>query len=60
MIREAIGPIAAFRLAVAVKALPRTRSGKTCRKSIADLARNKAIKVILGHYFCLLCNLTHI
>lgn len=45
MVRELIGPIAAFRLAVAVRALPRTRSGKTCRKSISDLARDKDIKV---------------
>lgn len=45
MVRELIGPIAAFRLAVAVRGLPRTRSGKTCRKSIADLARDKDIKV---------------
>lgn len=46
--RELIGPIAAFRLAVAVTGLPRTRSGKTCRKSIADLAKNKLVKVMHG------------
>lgn len=46
MVRELVGPIAAFRLAAAVKGLPRTRSGKVCRKSIADLARDKQIKVI--------------
>lgn len=46
MVRELIGPIASFRLSAAVKALPRTRSGKTCRKSMADLARNKTVKVI--------------
>lgn len=45
MVRELIGPIASFRLAVAVKGLPRTRSGKTCRKSISDLAKNKLVKV---------------
>lgn len=45
MIRELIGPIAAFRLSAAVRGLPRTRSGKTSRKSIADLARNKLVKV---------------
>lgn len=45
MVRELIGPIASFRLAVSVRGLPRTRSGKTCRKSIADLARDKQIKV---------------
>lgn len=47
LVRELIGPIAAFRLSAAVIALPRTRSGKTTRKSIADLARNKKIKVTL-------------
>lgn len=45
MVRELIGPVASFRLTAAVKALPRTRSGKTCRKSIADLARDKVVKV---------------
>ncbi|KAG4065188.1 hypothetical protein HA402_007585 [Bradysia odoriphaga] len=43
--REIIGPIAAFRLVAAVQALPRTRSGKTMRKVMADLARNKQIIV---------------
>jgi acyl-coenzyme A synthetase/AMP-(fatty) acid ligase len=45
MVRELIGPIAAFHVAAAVRGLPRTRSGKTARKSIADLARNKFVKV---------------
>jgi len=44
-VRELIGPIAAFRVCAAVSALPRTRSGKTARKSVADLARNKQIKI---------------
>jgi propionyl-CoA synthetase len=45
MVRELIGPIAAFHVAAAVTGLPRTRSGKIARKSIADLARNKSVKV---------------
>jgi propionyl-CoA synthetase len=45
MVRELIGPIAAFRVAAAVTGLPRTRSGKTARKSIADLARNRFVKI---------------
>ncbi|XP_066998771.2 acyl-CoA synthetase short-chain family member 3, mitochondrial [Anabrus simplex] len=45
MVRELIGPIAAFRSAAAVRGLPRTRSGKTARKSISDLARNKFVKI---------------
>ena len=45
LVRQLIGPIAAFRVSGEVRALPRTRSGKTCRKAIADLARSKQIKV---------------
>ncbi|XP_050315471.1 acyl-CoA synthetase short-chain family member 3, mitochondrial-like [Anthonomus grandis grandis] len=45
MVREYLGPVASFRLAIGVKALPTTRSGKICRKSIADLARNKLKKI---------------
>lgn len=45
MVRETMGPVAAFKHAVAIRALPQTRSGKICRKSISDLARNKDIKV---------------
>nr|XP_018908604.1 PREDICTED: acyl-CoA synthetase short-chain family member 3, mitochondrial [Bemisia tabaci] len=45
LVRELIGPIAAFHLSAAVSGLPRTRSGKTSRKSISDLARNKLVKI---------------
>ncbi|XP_014272884.1 acyl-CoA synthetase short-chain family member 3, mitochondrial [Halyomorpha halys] len=45
MVRRLIGPIAALRQCVAVSALPRTRSGKTARKSIADMARDKPVKI---------------
>nr|CAD7598120.1 unnamed protein product [Timema genevievae] len=45
MVRELIGPIAAFRHSAAVSGLPRTRSGKIARKSIADLARSKPVKI---------------
>ncbi|XP_015122722.1 acyl-CoA synthetase short-chain family member 3, mitochondrial isoform X2 [Diachasma alloeum] len=44
-VRQLIGPIASFKLAGAVKGLPRTRSGKIIRKSIADLARSRVIKM---------------
>ena len=47
LVRELVGPVAAFKLIVPVKALPKTRSGKTARKTIADLARNK--KVLVFH-----------
>ncbi|EFN78203.1 Acyl-CoA synthetase short-chain family member 3, mitochondrial [Harpegnathos saltator] len=40
-----MGPIASFRVAAAITALPRTRSGKIIRKSIASLARSKQVKI---------------
>ncbi|XP_042220057.1 acyl-CoA synthetase short-chain family member 3, mitochondrial-like [Homarus americanus] len=45
VVRRLVGPVAAFRLSTRVKGLPRTRSGKTARKSIAELAQDKAIKI---------------
>lgn len=47
LVRELVGPVAAFRLVSAVATLPKTRSGKIARKSIADLARNKRVVVRL-------------
>lgn len=44
-VRKSLGPVAAFKLAVCVPALPRTRSGKTPRKTISDLAQNKIVQV---------------
>jgi len=44
-VRKSVGPVAAFKLAVQVGALPRTRSGKTPRKTIADMALDKAITI---------------
>ncbi|KAL1131229.1 hypothetical protein AAG570_010847, partial [Ranatra chinensis] len=44
-VRDLIGPIAALKICIPVSALPRTRSGKTARKSIADLASNKLVKI---------------
>ncbi|KAH8278566.1 hypothetical protein KR018_005243, partial [Drosophila ironensis] len=43
LIRDVVGPIAAFRLITAVNNLPRTRSGKTMRKAMADFARNERV-----------------
>lgn len=56
-IRSIMGPIASFRAAAAVTALPKTRSGKIIRKSIALLARSKHVKVttnknILRFFIC--------
>lgn len=44
-IREVVGPIASFRLVAPVKALPRTRSGKTMRKAMADFAKNEVVSL---------------
>ena len=44
-VRNLIGPIASFRIAAAVKALPRTRSGKIIRKSISNLAHSRLVKI---------------
>src|SRR5262249_55952840 len=38
LIREKIGPVAAFKLAIAVARLPKTRSGKILRGTIKKLA----------------------
>lgn len=43
LIRDIIGPIASFKLVSPVEMLPRTRSGKTMRKSMADFAQNKQV-----------------
>ncbi|XP_040078418.1 acyl-CoA synthetase short-chain family member 3, mitochondrial [Ixodes scapularis] len=45
LVRMDVGPVAAFRLATSVPALPKTRSGKIPRKTIADLARGKPVKI---------------
>ena len=44
-VREDLGAVAAFKLVTRVAGLPRTRSGKTARKTIADLADGKQIKI---------------
>ena len=44
-VRSDLGAVAAFKLVTRVAGLPRTRSGKTARKTIADLADGKQIKI---------------
>lgn len=44
-VRDLIGPIASFHLCASVQGLPRTRSGKTARKSLANLASGKKVIV---------------
>eukprot|EP00752_Nemacystus_decipiens_P001146 g1146.t1 len=42
-VREEIGPVAAFKNAVVVKRLPKTRSGKILRRSISGLADGQQV-----------------
>lgn len=51
LVRESIGPVAAFRKVLFVKALPKTRSGKIPRSSLANLVNGKPYKVGgVAHY----------
>jgi propionyl-CoA synthetase len=45
MVRDRIGPVAAFKMATVVKRLPKTRSGKILRGTIQKIADNKECKV---------------
>jgi propionyl-CoA synthetase len=42
LIREKIGPVASFRLAITVARLPKTRSGKILRGTIKKIADGEA------------------
>ncbi|TDL75094.1 propionyl-CoA synthetase [Palleronia sediminis] len=45
LVRDHIGPVAAFRLAVVVDRLPKTRSGKILRRTMASVADGEAVAV---------------
>lgn len=45
LVRETVGPVAAFRKVLFVRALPKTRSGKIPRSSLADLVNGKPYKI---------------
>ncbi|MDA0998303.1 MAG: propionyl-CoA synthetase [Proteobacteria bacterium] len=45
LVRERIGPVAAFKQAVVVKRLPKTRSGKILRGTMQKIADNEAWKM---------------
>ncbi len=45
MVRETIGPVAAFKLAVVVERLPKTRSGKILRGTMAKIADGQDFKM---------------
>jgi hypothetical protein len=42
LVREKIGPVAAFKIAIVVKRLPKTRSGKTLRGTMKKIADDDA------------------
>ena len=42
LVRDKIGPVAAFKIALVVKRLPKTRSGKTLRGTMKKIADNDA------------------
>lgn len=44
-VRDTIGPVAAFRKVLFVRALPKTRSGKIPRSSLANLVNGKPYKI---------------
>jgi propionyl-CoA synthetase len=45
MMRDVIGPVAAFKLAVVIKRLPKTRSGKILRATMVKIADSEAFKM---------------
>ncbi|PIK33879.1 putative acyl-CoA synthetase short-chain family member 3, mitochondrial isoform X2 [Apostichopus japonicus] len=44
-VRDSIGPVAAFKSAVVVSKLPRTRSGKISRQTVAAMANGEEFKI---------------
>ncbi|MEQ2169412.1 Acyl-CoA synthetase short-chain member 3, mitochondrial, partial [Goodea atripinnis] len=57
LVRDNIGPVAAFRNVLFVHGLPKTRSGKIPRSSLANLINGKPYKVgcnVLGHVLSIL------
>jgi len=45
MVREKVGPVAAFKTAIVVKRLPKTRSGKVLRGTVRKIADNETYKM---------------
>ena len=41
MVRDKIGPVAAFKIAIVIKRLPKTRSGKIMRRILRKIAANE-------------------
>ena len=55
LVRDKIGPVAAFKTATIVKRLPKTRSGKILRGTMRSIADKKEYKVpaTIDDYSCL-------
>jgi len=45
MVRNKVGPVAAFKIAIIVKRLPKTRSGKILRGTIRKIADQEEYKM---------------
>ena len=45
MVRDKVGPVAAFKIAIVVKRLPKTRSGKVLRGTIRKIADKEEFKM---------------
>ena len=45
LVREKVGPVAAFKLAIVVKRLPKTRSGKVLRGTVRKIADGETYKI---------------
>ena len=45
MVRDKIGPVAAFKVVIVIKRLPKTRSGKILRGTIRKIADNIEYKI---------------
>ena len=45
MVRNKVGPVAAFKIVIVVKRLPKTRSGKILRGTIRKIADNEEYKM---------------
>lgn len=50
VVRKEIGPVAAFKLAVIVPKLPKTRAGKIARNTVALMAAGQPFKVSTGYH----------
>lgn len=50
LVRENVGPVAAFRKVLFVRGLPKTRSGKIPRSSLSNLVNGKSYKVWHSFY----------